>query len=396
MLTFDPAKATDAYLATLSPEAHQKALHYTQGNHWLILWSTLVSIAISVIIIRLGWLDGLKAKLERDKPKPWLSALLVSGLYLVVSSVLSLPWDYYANYVREKAYGFTTQPVMGWLTEKAIGTGISVVFTAIFLACLYAFIRRAGKAWWAWAGGLTAVFTAIGLLLGPIYIQPLFNKYTPVPEGEVRSAIVEMAVAHNIPSDKIFIYDGSKQSSRYTANVSGLFGSARIAISDTMMAKGADMSEIRAVVAHEMGHYAHQHSLILVAIMSIMAMAAFWLADKCFVIFAKLLGAKDTHIANPANLAVLSVVLALLGVFATPIFNSAIRFVESDADAYSLQVAKEPDGLAKALVKTIEYRYASPSEIEEIIFYDHPSVKNRIRRAMDWKAAQETPAPVME
>jgi STE24 endopeptidase len=101
------------------------------------------------------------------------------------------------------------------------------------------------------------VFITVMMVLAPIYIEPIFNKYTPAPAGPVRDQVVAMAKANGIPADKIFVYNGSKQSNAYTANVSGLFGSARVAMSDTMFKQGADLAEVRGVVGHEMGHYAH-------------------------------------------------------------------------------------------------------------------------------------------
>jgi STE24 endopeptidase len=201
-----------------------------------------------------------------------------------------------------------------------------------------------------------------------------------------------MAKANGIPSDKIFIYNGSKQSNAYTANVSGLFGSARIAMSDTMFKKGADLAEVRGVVGHEMGHYARGHSLWITGTFSLLAMLAFFIVDRLFAPTQRLLGAGGVMgIADPAGLPVLSVILAVLALLGTPIINSLIREIESDADRYSLERVNEPDGLAKALVKTIEYRAATPSKLEEVLFYDHPAVGVRVRRAMDWKAAHLKP-----
>jgi STE24 endopeptidase len=196
-----------------------------------------------------------------------------------------------------------------------------------------------------------------------------------------------MAKANGVPSDKIYIYNGSKQSNRYTANVAGLFGTARIAMSDVMFKKDADIAEVRGVVGHEMGHYVRGHVLIYAALYGAMALIAFFLADRLFPRVARLLGAKGVQgIADPAGLPVLGVIFAVLGLIATPLTSSVSRIGEADADHFSLEHFNEPDGLAKALVKTIEYRAATPSQTEEIIFYDHPAVGSRVRRAMEWKA----------
>jgi STE24 endopeptidase len=385
--TFDPAAAAAAYLAQLPPEAHIKAQHYTQGGHWLLLWGFLVSVLSAWIIIRSGVLSRVQQGVERKKGRPFLASVVIAAVFVAFSWLLELPWAVYSNWWRQKQYGLTSQAFTGWLGENLMGTAISIVFTALFLALLYLLIRKARKLWWLWAGGLTAGFVIFGMLIAPIYIEPLFNKYTPAPAGPVRDQVVAMAKAVGIPHDKIFIYDGSKQSNAYTANVSGLGGSARVAMSDVMFKKGADIAEVRGVVGHEMGHYAHQHSLWITGIFAVLAVVAFFIADRLFPWFAAVLNAKGvTGIADPAGLPVLAVILAVLGLLGGPITNTLIREVESDADRYSLVNFNEPDGLAKALVKTIEYRAATPSKLEEVLFYDHPAVGVRVRRAMDWKA----------
>ncbi|MBO9545075.1 M48 family metallopeptidase [Caulobacter sp.] len=385
--SFDPAAATAAYLAQLPPEAHAKAQHYTQGGHWLLLWGFIVSVLVAWIVIRTGVLTRLQNGVEKTKPRPFLASLVVASVYVGFSWALELPWSVYANWWREKQYGLTSQAFGGWLGQNVMATTISVVFTALFLALLYLLIRKARRLWWLWAGGLTAGFIIFGMLIAPIYIEPLFNKYTPAPPGPVRDEVVAMAKQVGIPHDKIFVYDGSRQSNAYTANVSGLGGSARVAMSDVMFKKGADIAEVRGVVGHEMGHYAHQHSLWITSIFSVLAVVAFFIADRVFPWFATALNAKGvTGIADPAGLPVLAVIMAVLGLVGGPITNTLIREVESDADRYSLVHFNEPDGLAKALVKTIEYRAATPSKLEEVLFYDHPAVSVRVRRAMDWKA----------
>ena len=209
----------------------------------------------------------------------------------------------------------------------------------------------------------------------------------------MRDAVVQLAEQTGTPSDKIYIYDGSKQSDRYTANVSGLFGSARVAMSDVMSRKGADLAEVRGVVGHEMGHYVRGHILWLVGMMIVVAVVGFWLTDRLYPLARRLLAANTVgDISDPAGLPVVMVVVAALGFLATPVFSSMTRITETDADRFSLVHANEPYGLAKALIKTAEYRAPSPSAIEEFIFYSHPSVENRIRKAMEWKAAHSAEA----
>ena len=387
MTNFDPAAATAQWLATLSPQETARAIAYTHGSHWLILWSFLVSALVAWIIVRTGLLVAIRSRIERRRRRPIVASFVVALVYSAMSWALTLPWAIYQGWWREKQYGLTSQAFGGWLGEAVIGAAISVVATSLLLVAIYALIRRARRFWWAWAAGVTAAFIVIGLVLAPLVIEPIFNTYTPAPDGPVRDAVVTLAKQTGTPSDKIFIYDGSKQSDRYTANVSGLFGTARVAMSDTMFKQGADLAEVRGVVGHEMGHYVRAHILWTVGILVLLSVLAFWLTDRLYPVAHRLLRADRVgDISDPAGLPVLALVLAFLGVLGTPVFATMTRTMEEDADHFSLVHANEPDGLSKALIKTAEYRAPSPSAIEEFLFYDHPSVENRIRRAMEWKA----------
>jgi STE24 endopeptidase len=393
---FDPAASTAAYLATLPPEVHARATAYTQGGHWVLLWSTLVGILVSWIVIQSGVLVRARAGVERTRPHPWLAVMIVVAIDTVVESVLMTPWDAYAHWWREESYSLTSQPFMGWLSQHALGLAIGTVEYVILFSVLYALIRRFRRTWWIWGGvGVAVAFVGL-LMLQPVLIEPLFNSYKPAPPGPVRDEVVAMAKQVGVPSDKIVIYDGSRQSNRYTANVAGVGGTARVAMSDVMFKKDADLAEVRGVVGHEMGHYVHGHIWLLGMQFGLFAMAGFFLVDRLFPFAARWLGAKGvTGLADPAGLPVASVVFSVLALIGTPLVNTASRWDEADADHFSVVHFNEPDGMAKALVKTIEYRAATPSKLEEFIFYDHPSVGSRVRAMMDWKAAhpKATPAP---
>lgn len=389
---FDPAAATAAYLAQLPPEAHAKAQAYTQGGHWMLLWGAVVAVVVAWLVLKSGVLVRLRDRLQVKRPRPWAVAFAVLALDAVVEAALTLPWNIYGEWWREKAYGMTSQPLAGWLGEWALTAVISIPVTVLLVALLYWLMRRAQKLWWAFGGGLVAAFFLAIMVLAPVFIMPLFNDYKPAPPGPMRDAIVQMAEANGVPSDKIYIYDGSKQSNRYTANVAGIGGTARIAMSDVMFAKGADLAEVKAVVGHEMGHFVEGHPLRMALEFGALALVGFFLVDRLFPVAAQLAGANGvTGISDPAGFPVIGILLAVLGLLATPIYASISRIAETDADRFSLERVNEPDGLAKALVKTIEYRAATPSKLEEVIFYEHPSVGARVRMAMDWKAAHPVP-----
>jgi STE24 endopeptidase len=194
-----------------------------------------------------------------------------------------------------------------------------------------------------------------------------------------------MAEQGGIPADRIFIYDGSRQSNNFTANVGGLGPYARIAISDIAL-KGASLDEVRAVTAHEIGHYVLGHVWRSVLLFSLIVMIAFFIADRSYRRVARTLGSRAA-LSSPTSLPVVMVMLSVLLLLAQPVINASIRRGEIEADQYSLATAKLPDAMASALVKTAEYRYPRPHPLQELLFYTHPSVERRVRMAMDWKAA---------
>jgi STE24 endopeptidase len=391
MAKFDAAAATAQYMATLSPAAHAKATAYTQGGHWLLLWGALISVLISWVVLRSGVLQRTRDGV-RNVGLAVVAVVAVDG---IMESVLGLPWSAYSNWWREKGYGLTSQPFAGWLTENLIGSLIGLVVSLLVFSLLYWVIRRAPKTWWLWSGIGVGILIIVGQVVLQPVVEPIFNKYTPAPPGQVRDTVVAMAKQVGVPSDKIFIYDGSKQSNRYTANVSGFAGSARVAMSDVMFKKDADLAEVKGVVGHEMGHYVHQHILWDSLAFAVLAMIAFFLVDRLFMPVLRMTGAKGVSgISDPAGLPVLGIIMAVLGLLSTPLVMTITRTAEADADHFSVVNFHEPDGLAKALVKTIEYRASSPSDLEEFLFYDHPSVEHRVRAMMDWKAEHTPPEPV--
>ncbi len=388
-MAFDPQAATQAYIDSLGAEALADARAYTLGNHWLILAGLIVSAIMTWLVVRSGVLDTVFTKLEKRGQN--LRVFVVGAVYFVVSSLITLPYAIYTDWWRQGQYGLTSQPLGDFLAQGAIGLVLSAILGAIFAVGVYFLIRRTGSLWWAWAGGLVAVMVSFLLLLSPVVIEPLFNEYKPIPEGEVRDAVLALAEEANIPEDRIFVYDGSRQSNNFTANVSGIGGSARIAISDVALGE-ASLDEVKAVTGHEIGHYVLGHVFRMIIVISLMAVVVFFLTARTYGWFARKFGT-EAKLDDVRGLPVLLFAVGLFFTLAQPVLNNLIRIGEVEADQYSLDTVGLPDGLSAALIKTAEYRYPQAGPIEEFIFYTHPTVENRVRNAMEFKAANMPPPP---
>nr|WP_298930982.1 M48 family metallopeptidase [uncultured Erythrobacter sp.] len=381
-MAFDPRAATEAHMASLSSAELELARDYTTGNHWLMLLGLIVSAVVTIIIVKSGILDKVAAKLERRGFA--LRTWVVAAVYLIVSTVIALPVSIYTDWWRETQYDRTSQPIADYLSQSAIGTALSTVLGALFFLGVYWLIRKTGQLWWAWSGALVAGAVSFMLLLSPILIEPLFNDYKPIPEGEVRTAVLELASEAGVPEDRVFMFDGSRQSNNFTANVSGVGNSARIAISDVALGE-ASLDEVKAVTGHEIGHYMLGHVWRIVFVLSALAIAVFWLTSRSYGWFARAFGS-DAAIDDPRGIPVLLFVIGLFSTLGSPVTNTLTRVGERESDQYSLDTVGLPDALSEALVKTAEYRFPLAGPIEETLFYTHPTVKNRVRSAMDWKA----------
>jgi STE24 endopeptidase len=264
--------------------------------------------------------------------------------------------------------------------------------TAPAVAVLYAVLRRTGERWWLWGSVASVGLMTLMLLIVPVWIDPLFNTYKPIESGEIKDAVLTMARANGVPADNVYEFDASRQTTRVSANVSGIFGSAAVRLNDNLLRRSSP-PEIRAVMAHELGHYVMNHMYKLVAGFTLLLLAAFlftkWLMDR-------LLNRHGVHfglqgIGDVANLPMFAAVFAIFMFFATPITNTLIRVQEIEADRFGLNLAREPHGDAEVYLKLTEYRKPDPGPVEEFIFFDHPSTRFRIHDAMRWRQAMGTP-----
>jgi STE24 endopeptidase len=384
---FDVEAATRAYLATLQSAARAKSDSYFEGGYWLLLWGAVIGVASHWLMLRFGWSAAWRRWAERVTKRRWLQPALYALPYVVFGSLIVLPWTLYTGFFRERQYGLMNLSLGGWLGEQAIGLGIGLVATALILMVIFAVIPRAPRTWWLWGTAALACVIAFAAVVEPVFVAPLFNTYAPMKEGPLRSEILGMAQAHHIPADNVYVFDASKQSKRISANVSGLGPTIRISLNDNLLNRSTP-AEVKAVMGHEMGHYVLGHVWFLIfgfsAVILVGMLLLWWLTPRILARHGARWGIES--VADPAVVPLLALIFTLFALAATPVFNTIIRTQETQADAFGLEAAREPDGFASTAMKLSEYRKIEPGPIEEYVFFDHPSGYNRVHRAMEWKA----------
>jgi STE24 endopeptidase len=306
---------------------------------------------------------------------------------MLALGILGLPWTLYVDFFREHQYGMSNQTLAAFLGERAISLALGVALGALAIAGLYAIVRRVRERWVPWATAATAVFLLFMLLLYPVFVAPIFNDYKSLPEGELRQSILALARDRGIPADDVYWYDASKQTKRISANVSGIAHTTRIALNDNLL-NGTSEPEIRAVMAHEMGHYALNHSLWIPLSTALVLGIAYWAVNRLFGAIRARRGGRwgVRDIADPAGLPLAMGIFAVVMLLLTPVSNSIIRVAENQADAFGLEAAREPQGFASVAMRLASYRKIEPGRVEECVFFDHPSGRSRVMRAMRWLA----------
>jgi len=385
---FDPAAATLAWLESVPSNQREKSDAYFEGGYWLILWTFLLSAAISVFLLASRLSARLRDFSERVTNIKNFQIACYAIPYLLFIYALSFPLNLYEKFFREHQYGLATQSFAPWFREQLLGLALALVGGTLLVVVLYAVFRRAPRTWWLWGAIVMIIYSGTLVLIAPVYIEPLFNTYKPLTDPKIRNPILAMARANEIPVKQVFEVDASRQTTRVSANVSGLLGTTRVALNDNLL-KQCTLPELRAVMAHEMGHYVLNHGAKLVTYFGILILIGFALTRILFDAAVTRWGHKwrVRGIADPGGLPLLALIFSILVFFATPVLNTIVRITEREADAFGINTSREPDGMAKVALKLGAYRKLDPAPLEEFIFFDHPSGRARIRMAMDWKAA---------
>lgn len=384
---FDAQAATDAWLATMTAEERARSNAYFEGGYWLILWDFLYTSGVMLLLLETKLSARLRAWSERLVRAKFLQSWIYWIGFSALAYVFSFPLTVYEGFFRERQYGLSNLSFAGWFAEEMIGFAIAALLGGFSFSLLVMVVRWLPNSWHIWASLVSVAFVAAGIVIGPVFIAPLFNKYQPLPNGSLKQSILSLARANGVPATDVYEMDASKQSKRVSANVSGFLGTERITLNDNLLARCSPQA-ILAVMGHEMGHYVLHHIYNAVIFFAIVFPVSFWLLRRGMESALARWGERwqVRGLSDVAVLPLAALILLMLGFVFTPLSNSFTRTQEFEADLYGLNAARQPDGEAEADLLLGEYRKMAPGPLEEIIFFDHPSGRTRIYAAMRWKA----------
>ncbi len=382
-------EAVNAYLASIPAAERARSDAYFDGRCWLLVWDFVLTVAIALGLLATGLSVRMRDVAERVVRREPLRAAIYWAQFAAVTALLSLPFTAYRDFIREQQYGLMSQSFGAWLGDRVKLLIVTIVLGALLLAVLFALVRRLPRTWWLWCSVTTVVFLTFKALIVPVFIAPLFNRYTPLRDARVREPIEAMARGNGVEAEEVWVMDASRQSRRIGASVSGLLSTERIALSDNLLRRCAP-PEVEAVVAHELGHRVLNHTYKTLLFFGLEALAFFaflrWTLGRALVRWGRRWRVRD--VTDPAVLPLVWLLGSLFLFVATPLNNTWTRAMEQEADLFGLNAARQPDGAARAYLLVGEYRKLDPGPLQEALFYDHPSGRARITAAMRWKAAQ--------
>ena len=351
---------------------------YKRENGRLDSWSSGVGFVVMIVFLvagGFGWYNSWVVSLTDSVV--WQTILFVVGLS-VVSSVLDIPFDYYATFRIEEKYGFnkTTRRVYWLDTVKELV--LSLVLGGVLLALVVWFYTWAGTYFWLYAWGAVTLFSVFMAMFYSQLIVPLFNKQTPLQEGSLRDKIQAFAGKVGFKLDNIYVIDGSKRSTKANAYFTGLGPKKRVVLYDTLIDELTE-EEIVAVLAHEIGHYKKRHTLRSMVVSVIQMGVLFWLFSLCVnnAALSEALGGDRAYfqLGLIAFAILYSPVNLILGIG----MNVWSRSNEYEADAFAARYYEGDylvSGLKKISVKSLSN--LTPHPLYEYIYYSHPSLLKRI------------------
>ena len=361
-------------------EKYEKSFVYHQTNYRFGLVQGILSLIVSLAVIGLGWLGDIDGWLRGMMPEGsfWLP-LAFFGLMYIASDILTLPFQWYKIFVIEERFGFNKMTVATFIKDKLKGYVLAAIMGGLVLGILLWLVDVLGESFWIWFWGFITAFSLFMTVFYSSIILPLFNKLTPLEEGELRSAITEYANGVDFPLDNIFVIDGSKRSTKANAFFTGLGKRKRIVLYDTLIEKQST-EELVAVLAHEVGHYKKKH-IVQSLIISTIQMGAILFILSRFVLSPDLsfaLGGEEyaIHLNLIAFGLLFSPISMIIGIF----LNQFSRKNEFEADSYAATTYQAAP-LQEALIKLSEENLSNltPHPLYVFMHYSHPPLIQRLR-----------------
>lgn len=353
------------------------------------LTMSVVSMGLNVIVPLVFLLAG-GSEAIRNLAEGWtITSALVVLLYLLVAGVgfqlIEFPVEIYSGHFIEKRFGLSKVSIFSWLYDWLKGTLIQSVLLVAIISGIYWLLRSQPDLWWLWAAIGATVLVIIMMALVPVLLLPLFYKFEPIPEGELKDRLFALADQIGTHVQGIYVWHLGDKTSKANAAVTGWGRTRRIIISDTLIESNSP-EEIEVVMAHELGHQVRWDVWKMMFVSTVLIFVSFFVIDLALDAWIDSLGLRG--ISDIAGLPLVLIVGAGVSLVALPASNWLSRRAESAADLYALNLTGMRDQFISAMDKLGDQNLAQkkPNAFVEFVFHSHPSIQHRIDNARAWTA----------
>ncbi len=372
------AQVPDAFSANIALADHQKAADYTSAKTRFANWGVLFDA-----LVLLGFTLGGGIQFISEICQQWLDSPLLQGMatlvaVLMLSSLLEAPFSWYSTFRIEARFGFNKMTLKLYLLDALKGMLIGAILGLPLLAGVLWLMARMGEYWWLYVWGVWVSFNLLILFIYPTFIAPLFNKFSPLQDDTMKARINALLARCGFTSSGLFVMDGSKRSAHGNAYFTGFGKSKRIVFFDTLLER-LSISEVEAVLAHELGHFKHRHVVKRIIATFAMSLGFLWLLAMLMqnTWFYKGLGV--TTQSTAIALLLFFMVLPVFSFLLSPLMSAYSRKHEFEADAYAAQQTASQD-LVNALVRLYQDNAATltPDPLYSKFYDTHPPAALRI------------------
>ena len=374
-----PEEFADVY----DREKYRKSQAYTRERTRFGLLTSSFGLLVTLVFWFAGGFNYLDEIVRSWSLGPIWTGLLYIGILILARSAISLPFSIYSTFAIEERYGFNKTTPKTFILDLIKGTALGIVIGGAVLAGVLYFFEYAGPYAWLYCWIAVTLFSLVMQFIAPTWIMPLFNKFTPLEEGDLRSAIMDYARSVKYPLENLFVMDGSKRSSKSNAFFTGFGKHKRIALFDTLI-ENQTVPEIVAVLAHEIGHFKKKHILQSMVIGILHTGVMFYLLS----IFLSHQGLFEAFYMENAAATPIYAGLIFFGMLFSPIEMILSVFMqifsrknEFEADRYAAETTGDPESMVSALKKLSAHNLSNltPHPLYVFLNYSHPPVLERIR-----------------
>ena len=384
--TAESPQADTALVAV--PEPTPRALQYYRSGN--ILWGvgTVLGLLLPALLLWTGWSARLRALAYRVGRR-WLPALVIYALlFTIVMALLGLPFSFYVGFVRQHAYGLSSQTLEKWVSDWIKGVLVTGIGLALVLWIPYLLLRKSPRRWWLYAGLATIPVTTVLFVVSPILVDPLFNEFGPLRDQSLEQRILALARRAGIPESRVFEVNKSVDTKRVNAYVTGVGETKRIVLWDTLLDK-LEPDQIAFVVAHEMGHFVLRHVLALIALAAVLALTSLYLIHRVAGRLIRRYGHRFgfSQLSDPASLPLLIMLATAVSLVTTPLVLAFSRHQEHEADRFALELTRDNRAAATAFVRLQEENLTVPRPGLLFMLWrgSHPALGERVDFANQYR-----------